>query len=149
MVLDYENMTSIVEKCQFHMYLKEDGHLAVLCMAGVCLFLNTLGVFLLFLGITTSSYKNKFYFYHSAGECLLTSGIFNGGSIFSFILLTTSQIDPPFSYGFCPVLNLCFAFVDFIIGFILFVDEIVNEVKLNQFHLKQREDERLNRIKDV
>jgi hypothetical protein len=52
----------------------KDAHLAVLALALVAILFNTIGLVLLLVGLVVSTSARTLYFYHSAGECLVTSG---------------------------------------------------------------------------
>ena len=55
--------------------MQKDAHLAVLALSLVALLFHTIGLVLMFIGFTYTASSRTLYFHHSAGECLITSGM--------------------------------------------------------------------------
>lgn len=51
-----------------------DTHLAIVSLALISLLFHLIGTTLLIIGFISSLSQRSLYFYHSAGECLVTSG---------------------------------------------------------------------------
>ena len=129
-----------------------DTQLAIVCLSLISLLFHLIGTALLIIGFVSSLSSRTLYFYHSAGECLITSCRLNwidlilptytwlcticiealvlmiDLSAFALVVqFQTAEHYHSFRFGFCFYINTLLAILILSSAIILHLDDLVNE----------------------
>ncbi|CAF0717294.1 unnamed protein product [Brachionus calyciflorus] len=119
-----------IDICNTEFYLKEDTHVAIICLSMIGILFHAIGLILLIFGLISSVSDRALYFYHSAGECLITSALVAILCLIAFVLVVSSQIERSFKFGFTLYLHFSITLVTFSVSVLLNLDDLVNEYRL-------------------
>lgn len=121
----------VVEDCYSKFFLQEDTHLAIVSLALISLLFHLIGTALLIIGFISSLSQRSLYFYHSAGECLVTSAIVHIIELTAFsVVVRIQNINQSFRLGSCFYINVFIAILTLTCSILLHLDDLVNEWKI-------------------
>ncbi|RNA43434.1 hypothetical protein BpHYR1_039729 [Brachionus plicatilis] len=97
-----------IEICDSKIYLKEglpnDTHLAIVGLSVIGVLFHLLGLILIVVGFCGYS-RGSLYYYHSAGESLITSAFVNLLCLVAFLLLVSSEVEHRYEFDFDEIVN--------------------------------------------
>lgn len=136
-----EKLIKTEENCYLMFYFK-DNHLAILFLAIVGLIFHITGFALLIIGMFFTTSNRTLYFFHSAGECLVSSALINGLDllVFAAVVSSTAKWDPQrtYEYGYCFYVNLIIMLITLFFSSMFYLDDVVNEYSIWKIKMAER-----------